>query len=392
MSNAVMETYKRLPVAFESGSGVWLTDTEGNRYLDALAGIAVCGLGHAHPAVEQALIRQAGKLIHTSNLYRVPLQEQLAKELSHLSGLDKVFFCNSGAEANEAAIKLCRKYAHENGNSSPRIIVMQGSFHGRTIATLTATGNKKIKQGFEPLLEGFLHIPYNDIEALEQACAAYEDIVAVMLEPVQGEGGVVVPAPDYLRTVSEICSREGLLLVVDEVQTGLCRTGKWFAFQHAGIVPDIMTLSKSLGNGVPIGACLAKNMVAAPMTPGSHGTTFGGNPLAASAALAVLHFLVENSMDHRAAELGNRMLDDFRTRLGTCSGVIDIRGMGLMIGIELDRSCTELVMSALKRKLLINVTADKVIRLLPPLITTDAEANQIVATVTDLVLEFLQEA
>jgi len=392
MSSAVMETYKRLPVAFESGSGVWLTDTEGNRYLDALAGIAVCGLGHSHPAVEQALIRQAGKLIHTSNLYQVPLQEQLAKELCQISGLDKVFFCNSGAEANEAAIKLCRRYAHENGNRTPRIVVMHGGFHGRTLATLTATGNKKIKQGFEPLLEGFLHIPYNDIASLEQACAAYNDLVAVMLEPVQGEGGVVIPDPGYLAAISEICLREGLLLVVDEIQTGLCRTGKWFAFQHAGIVPDIMTLSKSLGNGVPIGACLAKSPVAAAMTPGSHGTTFGGNPLAASAALAVIQYLKNHRMDRRAAELGKRMLHDFKARLDGTTGIVDIRGLGLMIGIELDRNCPELVLAALKRNLLINVTADKIIRLLPPLITSDAEADQIIATVSDLVLDFLQGA
>lgn len=386
-----METYKRLPVAFESGSGVWLTDTEGNRYLDALAGIAVCGLGHAHPAVTDAVSKQLGKLVHTSNLYQVPLQDKLARELCQLSGLDRVFFCNSGAEANEAAIKLCRRYAHENGNTSPKIVVMQGGFHGRTLATLTATGNKKIKQGFEPLLDGFIHIPYNDIPALEQLCEAHNDIVAVMLEPVQGEGGVIVPDSGYLAAVSELCRREGLLLVVDEIQTGLCRTGKWFAFQHAGILPDIMTLSKSLGNGVPIGACLARSMVAAPMTPGSHGTTFGGNPMAASAALAVIHYLKENRMEHRAALLGKHMLEELKSRLQSCPGVTDIRGLGLMIGIELDRSCAELVSAGLKRNILINVTADKIVRLLPPLIISDTEAEQIVATVTDLIVKFLQE-
>lgn len=390
MSNMVMDTYKRLPVAFESGSGAWLTDINGGRYLDALAGIAVCGLGHAHPVVEQALIRQAGKLIHTSNLYQVPLQEELAVALCEVSGLDKVFFCNSGAEANEAAIKICRRYAHSLGNTSPRIVVMNGSFHGRTLATLTATGNQKIKVGFEPLVEGFLHIAYNDIAALEQACDSDNNIVAVMLEPVQGEGGVVVPDPGYLKKVAALCAARGLLLVVDEVQTGMCRTGKWFAFQHEGILPDVMTLSKSLGNGVPIGACLARDRAAAPMSPGSHGTTFGGNPLAASAALAVIRYLMENRMELRAAELGQRMLDGFRGNLGGLAGVRQIRGLGLMIGIELERDCAELVQAALKQHMLINVTADKVIRLLPPLIISDAEADQIVATVSALIRDFVQ--
>ncbi len=391
MSSAIMDTYKRLPVAFESGSGAWLTDTNGKCYLDALAGIAVCGLGHAHPAVEQALVRQAGKLIHTSNLYQVPLQEQLATKLCNLSGLDKVFFCNSGAEANEAAIKICRRYAHAHGNHSPRIIVMEGGFHGRTLATLTATGNKKIKVGFEPLVEGFLQIPYNNIAALEQACNSHADVVAVMLEPVQGEGGVVIPEPGYLKQVADICASRGLLLVLDEVQTGMCRTGKWFAFQHEGVLPDVMSLSKSLGNGVPIGACLAKDHVAAPMTPGSHGTTFGGNPLAASAALAVVNFLEQNRMDIRAAELGKRILDGFRKSLNGQQGIKQIRGYGLMTGIELEQNCADLVQVALEHGLLINVTADKVIRLLPPLIISDTEADQIVGMVSTLIKDFLKD-
>ena len=385
-----MDTYKRLPVAFESGAGAWLTDTNGNRYLDALAGIAVCGLGHAHPAVEQALVRQAGKLIHTSNLYQVPLQEELASQLCELSGLEKVFFCNSGAEANEAAIKICRRYGNENGHSLPTIIVMEGSFHGRTLATLTATGNKKIKIGFEPLVEGFLHIPYNDIAALEQACNSNKDVVAVMLEPVQGEGGVVIPDPGYLKKVSELCTSRGLLLVLDEVQTGMCRTGKWFAFQHEGVQPDVMTLSKSLGNGVPIGACLATQRASAPMSPGSHGTTFGGNPLAASAALAVIKTLKQNHMDLRAAELGKRMLEAFRKNLGNQKGIKQIRGYGLMFGIELEQNCAELVNGGLEHRILINVTADKVVRLLPPLIISDTEAEQIVTIVTKLILDFIQ--
>ncbi len=389
MSKAVMGTYKRLPVAFESGSGVWLTDTQGNRYLDALAGIAVCGLGHAHPDVERALAQQAGKLIHTSNLYEVPLQEQLAVELCSLSGLDKVFFCNSGAEANEAAIKICRKYAHEKGNHSPVIVAMQGGFHGRTLATLTATGNSKIKAGFAPLAEGFVHVPYNDFPALEDICRQHNGIVAVMLEPVQGEGGIVIPDPGYLQKVSALCRDQGLLLVLDEVQTGMCRTGKWFAFQHEPIQPDIVTLAKSLGNGVPIGACLAKESVAAPMIPGSHGSTFGGNPLAAAAALAVIGYLKTSRMEERAAGLGEYMLEAFTNALDGMNGIREIRGLGLMIGIELESECADIVSIALKRKLLINVTADRVIRLLPPLIASDEEAGQIVSLVTESIREFM---
>jgi acetylornithine/N-succinyldiaminopimelate aminotransferase len=390
MSHAVMETYKRLPVAFETGSGAWLTDTNGKRYLDALAGIAVCGLGHAHPAVEQAVARQAGRLIHTSNLYQIPLQENLAEQLCEVSGLDRVFFCNSGAEANEAAIKICRRYAHAQGISSPKIIVMNGSFHGRTLATLTATGNPKVKVGFEPLVEGFIHVDYNDISAVEQVCDKSKDVIAVMLEPIQGEGGVVVPDPGYLKKIAGLCRDRGLLLVLDEVQTGMCRTGKWFAFQHEGILPDVMTLSKSLGNGVPIGACLAREQASAPMTAGSHGTTFGGNPLAASAALAVIGSLKQGRLDQRAAELGVRMLDGFRKNLAGVKGVRQIRGLGLMLGIELEQNCAELVLAGLQQNILINVTADKVIRLLPPLILSDAEADQIITTVTGLILTMLK--
>jgi acetylornithine/N-succinyldiaminopimelate aminotransferase len=390
MSNAVMDTYKRLPVAFESGSGAWLTDTAGNRYLDAVAGIAVCGLDHAHPQVAEAVARQAAKLVHTSNLYQIPLQEQLAAELCALSGLDRDFFCNSGAEANEAAIKVCRRNAHARGINLPKIIVANGSFHGRTLATLTATGNAKVKVGFEPLVEGFIHVPYNDLLAIEQACAEHDGVIAVMLEPVQGEGGVVVPEPGYLKKVSELCKAKGLLLVLDEVQTGMCRTGKWFAFQHENILPDVMTLSKSLGNGVPIGACLVREQAAAAMTPGSHGTTFGGNPLAASAALAVISYLKQNRMDQRAAELGRRIVEGLRKKLAGQKGVVQIRGLGLMVGIELDRDCAVLVTAGLARHILINVTADRVVRLVPPLILSDAEADQITDTVSELIQAFLQ--
>lgn len=386
-----MGTYNRLPVAFESGSGVWLTDTKGNRYLDALAGIAVCGLGHAHPALNETLARQSSTLIHSSNLYEVPLQEKLAERLCELSGLNKVFFSNSGAEANEAAIKICRRYGHQRGYKVPYIVVMNNSFHGRTMATLTATGNNKIKEGFEPLLEGFIHIPYNDIHALANIFDEHTDVVAVMLEPILGEGGIVVPAYDYLKDVRKITEENNALMVLDEIQTGMCRTGKWFAFQHEGVSPDIITLAKSLGNGVPIGACLANNQAAAPMTTGSHGSTFGGNPLAASAALTVIDVLTKENLDTRAHELGKTMLDDFKSNLKNVTGVKSIRGLGLMFGIELEKPCAELVTMALERGLLLNVTAQNVVRLLPPLIISDTEAEKIVSIVTDLIKDFLQD-
>jgi acetylornithine aminotransferase len=386
-----MGTYNRLPVAFESGSGAWLTDTSGQRYLDALAGIAVCGLGHAHPQISKVLKKQIGTLIHTSNLYEVPLQEKLASELCKLSGLDKVFFCNSGAEANEAAIKICRRYGHQRGHSTPLIVVMHNGFHGRTLATLTATGNPKIKNGFEPMVEGFLHIPYNDIKSLEQVFIKHKEIDAVMLEPVQGEGGVIVPTPGYLKHIASICEDNGALLVLDEIQTGLCRTGKWFAYQHEDIKPDVVTLAKSLGNGVPIGACIASTRAAEPMTSGSHGSTFGGNPLAASAAIAVVDLLQQYKLDIRANQLGQKLLHQFNQNLGSNEGVVRISGLGLMIGIELDRPCAEIVLMALKKNILINVTAERVVRLLPPLIITDEEADLIVNTVTGLIIEFLEE-
>lgn len=384
-----MTTYQRLPVAFTNGAGAWLVDRQGERYLDALGGIAVCGLGHAHPAVRDAIAGQADSLIHTSNLYEVPLQERLAAGLCELSGLDRVFFGNSGAEANEAAIKLCRKHAHQNGVRNPVIVVMQGSFHGRTMATLTATGNDRIKEGFAPLLEGFHHIPYNDIEALRELATGDLNIVAVMLEPILGEGGIVVPAQGYLQTVRKICSDNGWLMVLDEIQTGMCRTGKWFAWQHEDAKPDIMTLAKSLGNGVPIGACLANEQTAAAMAPGSHGSTFGGNPLAAAAGLAVIEVMAEQHLAERAGALGAWMLQQLSESLQNLDSVVDIRGKGLMIGIELARECKELVRMALNEHLLINVTSERVIRLLPPLIISDAEAEQIVKGVAELVRKFL---
>lgn len=384
-----MSNYARLPVAFERGEGVWLWDTEGRRYLDALSGIAVCGLGHAHPELAEALGDQARTLIHTSNLYAVPLQQQLAERLCALSGLERVFFSNSGAEANEAAIKLARLYGHRRGIERPNIIVMEGSFHGRTLATLTATGNPKIQQGFEPLVEGFVHVPYGNLEAIRRLAAHRRDIVAVLVEPITGEGGIRVPHSGYLSGIREVCDAHGWLMMLDEVQAGIGRTGRWFAFQHGDIRPDVMTLAKGLGNGVPIGACLAAGAAADVLGPGTHGSTFGGNPLVCRAALTVLQILERDGLLAHAAEMGEYLLGCFRERLQGLDGVREIRGKGLMIGIELATPCRELVLQALERGLLINVTADSVIRLLPPLILQRPEADTVVDTVCELVQAFL---
>lgn len=366
-------------------------DVQGRRYLDALSGIAVCGLGHAHPAVAEALNDQAGALLHTSNLYRIPEQEQLADALTELSGMDRAFFCNSGAEANEAAIKLCRYHGHKKGIKLPVIVVTEGSFHGRTLATLTATGNRKVQAGFEPLVQGFVRVPYNDLDALAAVVAARHDLVGFMLEPLLGEGGVVVPDPGYLERARGLCDQHGMLFVLDEVQSGMGRTGKWFAHQHSAAVPDVMTLAKALGNGVPIGACLARGEAADTFTPGSHGSTFGGNPLACRAALAVIKTMREEDIPGRAARLGDYLLRQFKERLADTGAVLAVRGRGMMVGIELARPCGELVRKALDKGLLINVTAERVIRLLPPLIIDEAQADQIVATVTDLVRDIQEE-
>ena len=391
MNNSLMKTYNRQAVAFESGEGSWLIDDKGERYLDALSGIAVCNIGHANAKVTEAICDQASRLLHTSNLYEIPLQAQLALSLCELTGLDKVFFCNSGAEANEAAIKICRKFAHHSGMKAPVIAVMNGSFHGRTMATLSATGNAKVQEGFAPLLQGFTHVPFDDITALRDLAKRDIEIIAVMLEPIQGEGGVVVPSPGYLQNVRALCTENNWLMVVDEIQTGMCRTGKWFAFQHEDVSPDIMTLAKSLGNGVPIGACLANNKACDAMSPGSHGSTFGGNPLAARTALAVLEFMTENNLPSRVSKIGDTMLAAFERELGNLSAVLDIRGKGLMIGIELERDCSELVAIALERKILINVTAGKVIRLLPPLIMSREEMEIVISTVCEIVKTFIGE-
>jgi acetylornithine/N-succinyldiaminopimelate aminotransferase len=392
MSEFLMSTYKRQPVTFERGEGAWLWDTTGRRYLDALSGVAVCGLGHAHPAVQEALCAQAGRLVHTSNIYGIALQEQLGEQLAKLSGMERAFFCNSGAEANEAAIKLARLYGHAKGIAVPKIAVMEGSFHGRTMATLTATGNRKIQAGFEPLVEGFVRLPYGDAGALEAMAAGEPDLVAVLVEPIQGEGGVNVPQPGYLADLRALCDRHDWLLMLDEIQTGMGRTGTLFACQHEEVLPDVMTLAKGLGNGVPIGTCLARGAAAELFGPGSHGSTFGGNPLACSAALAVLEVLTSTGLPARAAALGEDLMTLFRARLADAPGVVEVRGKGLMIGIELDRPCTDLVGQALAAGLLINVTADKVVRLLPPLVLEDEQAQLLVDTLEQLIRHFLHQA
>jgi len=381
----------RLPVAFVRGEGVWLWDDKGNKYLDALAGVAVCGLGHAHPAVTAAVCDQAGKLIHTSNWYDIPLQEALAERICRLASMDSAFFCNSGAEANEAAIKLARLYGHNRKVVNPAIIVTEGSFHGRTLATLSATGNRKIQAGFEPLVQGFYRVPYNDLASIRQVADHHAEVVAILVEPIEGEGGIAIPDPGYLKGLRKICDERGWLLLLDEIQTGLCRTGKWFACQHEGVVPDVLTLAKGLGNGVPIGACLARGAAAAVFQPGSHGSTFGGNPLACRAALAVLEVLETGKYERRAEQLGERLRDGFKQRLAGVAGVRDIRGMGLMLALELDRPCKELMTDALARGLLINVTAEKVVRLLPPLILSDDEAERLVRDLSEVVRAFLEK-
>ncbi|HHO68946.1 MAG TPA: acetylornithine transaminase [Gammaproteobacteria bacterium] len=392
MSEHLMNTYSPLPVRFERGQGATLTDSEGRDYLDAVSGIAVCGLGHAHPAVGAALCDQAQKLLHTSNLYHIENQERLADALCRVADMDRAFFCNSGAEANEAAIKLARLYGHQKNIDTPQVIVTEGSFHGRTLATLSATGNRRIQAGFEPLVPGFLRAPYDDLDALHTIADSRSDVVAVLVEPIIGEGGVRVPGDDYLPRLRELCDRHGWLLMLDEVQTGMGRTGRWFAHQHAGIRPDVMTLAKALGNGVPIGACIARGAAAGVFQPGKHGSTFGGNPLTSRAALAVVETLERDGLIERAARLGERMRAGFAARLDGLEGVVSIRGRGLMLGIELDRPCAELVGRALQQGLLINVTAGNVVRLLPPLVISDDEADRIVDLTAGLVAAFLQEA
>ncbi len=386
--NHLMSTYARLPVAFVRGEGAWLWDEAGRRYLDALAGIAVNGVGHAHPWIVKAITENAS-LIHTSNIYRILRQEQLADRLCALSDMDEVFFCNSGSEANEAAIKLARLYGHQRGVEVPTIIVMERAWHGRTIATLSATGNRKAQAGFEPLVSGFVRVPYNDIQAVKAVAAHNRNVVAVLLEPIQGEGGINVADMQYQRELHAFCHEQGWLYMLDEVQTGIGRTGTLFAFRHAGVQPDVLALAKGLGSGVPIGACLASGPAAGVFKPGNHGTTFGGGPLVCAAALATLDIMEAEGLPENAARQGTRLREALSAGLQDVPGVVEVRGQGLMLGIELDRPCGEIVTRALSQGLLVNVTSEKVVRLLPPLILTEEQAGQIAGILVPLIRDFL---
>ncbi len=386
----VMNTYARLPVAFVRGEGAWLWDTEGKRYLDGLSGIAVNTLGHAHPRLTAALSEQIGKLIHCSNVYQVPGQEALADKLCSLTNMQEVFFSNSGCEANEAAIKLARFYGHKREIENPAIIVMEKAFHGRTLATLSATGNRKVQVGFEPLVTGFVRVPYNDLAAVRQVAQHNSNVVAVLVEPIQGEGGIRTLDIEYLQQLRTLCDEQNWLLMLDEVQCGIGRTGKWFAHQHAGILPDVMTLAKGLGSGMPIGACLTAGKAVNVFGPGNHGSTFGGNPLACMAGITTLNVIEQDKLLAHANSLGRFIQQAFTTQLKSVTGVVEIRGQGLMLGIELAKPCGDLVKLALNNGLLINVTADNVIRLLPPLIMSQAEAQLLVDGLCPLIKDFLQ--
>ena len=387
----VMNTYSRLPVAFTHGQGVWLWDAQGKRYLDALGGIAVNTLGHAHPRLAKTLAAQAGRLIHTSNIYQITEQENLADKLAAISGMDKIFFCNSGCEANEAAIKIARLYAKGKGVDNPAIVVMEKAFHGRTLATLSATGSRKVQAGFEPLVSGFVRVPYDDLEAVRQVAQHNRNVVAVLVEPIQGEGGINIAHLEYLRGLRELCDQYQWLLILDEIQCGLGRTGKWFFYQHAGFLPDVVTLAKGLAAGVPIGACLARGAAAEVFKPGNHGSTFGGNPFACAAALTTLEVIEQDKLLANATRIGDAIRAGLAAALAGVKGVVAIRGMGLMLGIELDRPCTDLTQRALDAGLLINVTADKIVRLLPPLVMNQDEARQLVEMLSALIRDFLSQ-
>jgi acetylornithine aminotransferase len=387
----LMSTYSPQPVAFARGEGAWLWDTQGKRYLDGLAGIAVNGLGHNHPVLVRALSEQAAKIIHTSNLFTVPEQEQAAAKVCALSGMENAFFANSGAEANEAAIKLARLHGHQRGIDNPQIIVMEKAWHGRTLATLSATGSRKAQAGFEPLMGGFLRVPYNDVAAIERV-AENPSIVAILMEVLQGEGGIHVAHADYLKRLREICDQRQWLLMIDEVQSGIGRTGKWFAHQWSGIVPDVITLAKGLASGVPVGACLARGVAAKVFKPGNHGTTFGGGPLVSVATLTTLDVIERDGLLEHAARMGEVIQGGLRKALAGVAGVREIRGMGLMIGIELDRPCGEVTRRALEAGLVVNVTAESVVRLLPPLVITREQAEQLVSILAPVVKQFLAES
>ena len=388
----VMNTYARLPVAFVRGRGVWLYDEAGREYLDALAGIAVNTLGYAHPRLVRALTEQIGRIIHTSNLFQVPLQEQAADRIAAITGLDEVFFCNSGLEANEAALKVARKYGHDRGIAEPAIIVMEKAFHGRSLATLSATGSRKVQAGFEPLVQGFVRVPLNDLEAVRQVAAHNKNVVAVFVEPIQGEGGINVSRLEYLRGLKELCDANEWLFMSDEVQCGLGRTGMWFVYQHAGIQPDVVPLAKGLASGVPVGACVVGGRAKGVFRPGNHGSTFGGNPLAMCGVVTTLDTMQEEGLLANAVRVGDAIRGGLAAALAGVAGVVEVRGMGLMIGVELDRPCGEIVKAALARGLVVNVTADSVIRLLPPLVMSEVEGRQVVERLAPIVREFLAQS
>ena len=388
VGEALMNTYGDRSVTLVKGEGCWLWDSSGKKYLDSLSGIAVCGLGHGHGAITSALAEQASKLNHCSNFFDIPGQRELAEKLCAISGMSKVFFGNSGAEANEAAIKIARLYGKNRNIKTPTVIVMDNAFHGRTIATLSASGSRKVQAGFEPLVAGFVRAPFNDLDALTKIAENNPNICAVLVEPIQGEGGIVVPADNYLSNLREICSQNDWLLMLDEVQTGNARTGEYFCYQHSKILPDVITTSKGLGNGVPIGACLAGDQAADIFNPGNHGSTFGGNPLSCAAALAVLKVIRKEDLMSRAEKIGNRITSKLKHELCDVKHVQDIRGLGCMVGIQLDRPCKSLFSQALESGLIINVTADYVVRLLPPLIMTDEETDILVSILSPLIKKF----
>ena len=388
VGEALMNTYGDRSVTLVKGEGCWLWDSSGKKYLDSLSGIAVCGLGHGHGAITSALAEQASKLNHCSNFFDIPSQRELAEKLCAISGMSKVFFGNSGAEANEAAIKIARLYGKNRNIKTPTVIVMDNAFHGRTIATLSASGSRKVQAGFEPLVAGFVRAPFNDLDALTKIAENNPNICAVLVEPIQGEGGIVVPADNYLSDLREICSQNDWLLMLDEVQTGNARTGEYFCYQHSKILPDVITTSKGLGNGVPIGACLAGDQAADIFNPGNHGSTFGGNPLSCAAALAVLEVIHKEDLMSRAEKIGNRITSKLKHELCDVEHVQDIRGLGCMVGIQLDRPCKSLFSQALESGLIINVTADYVVRLLPPLIMTDEETDILVSILSPLIKKF----
>ena len=386
-----MNTYARQPVAFAKGQGVWLWDEAGKKYLDALAGIAVNTLGHNHPRLVRALSEQIARVIHTSNLFRVPVQEAAADRVAEITGLDEVFFCNSGLEANECALKVARKYGHDRGVAEPAIIVMEKAFHGRSLATLSATGSRKVQAGFEPLVQGFVRVPLNDLEAVRQVAAYNRNVVAVFVEPIQGEGGINVARLDYLRGLKEICDRHEWLFMSDEVQCGLGRTGKWFVYQHAGFLPDVVPLAKGLGSGVPVGACVTGGRAKGVFKPGNHGSTFGGNPLAMTAVVTTIDTMRDENLLENALKVGDAMREGLAAALAGVAGVTEVRGRGLMLGVELNRPCGEIVARALDAGLVLNVTADNVIRMLPALIMTEAEGRDVVERLVPLVREFLAQ-